>query len=157
MLAPCVLLAASLALTSVHAQQSQTPPNSFPHNYPGIPNTNNNYQDSKAWQDCEQKNISLSPQSLNTSFPMLDFLVNDPLPNMTFTLERSFAGNLPVNRQGHPDNTLFFWAFEKTNGSLTRNANESTTESVFFRSVFFLFHCVHCRSYAMGLTSAVLG
>ena len=146
MLVPCVLLATSLALTSVHAQRSQAPPNSFPHNYPGIPNTNNNYQDSKAWQDCEQKPVSFSPQNLNA---VLDFLVSDPLPNMTFTLERSFAGNLPVNRQGHPNDTLFFWAFEKTNGSLTRDANESTTESVSFRLISFLFRRVHCRSYAM--------
>jgi carboxypeptidase D len=50
----------------------------------------------------------------------LDFHVKDSLPNQTFPLTRSFAGNIPVNREGHPNDTLFFWAFEKSNGSLTR-------------------------------------
>jgi hypothetical protein len=62
---------------------------------------------------------------------MIDFLVKDPLPNVTFPLERSFAGNLPVNRPYHPNDTLFFWGFEKTNGSLTRDANDNSDESVF--------------------------
>jgi len=29
----------------------------------------------------------------------IDFLVKDALPNVTFPLARSFAGNLPVDRQ----------------------------------------------------------
>ncbi|KAF8521294.1 alpha/beta-hydrolase [Gautieria morchelliformis] len=98
----------ALAALAVAHAQSQSPPNTFPHNYPGIPNTNANFTDSKAWQDY--------------------FLVKDQLPNMTFSLERSFAGNIPVNRQGHPNNTLFFWGFEKSNGSLTGDPNANTTE-----------------------------
>lgn len=50
----------------------------------------------------------------------IDFEVTDPLPNVTFPLGgRSFAGNIPVDRPGHPNNTLFFWGFETENGSLT--------------------------------------
>lgn len=39
-------------------------------------------------------------------------------------LMRSLQGNIPVNRAGHPNDTLFFWGFEKENGSLT--AEDST-------------------------------
>lgn len=47
---------------------------------------------------------------------------------MTVPLTRSFAGNIPVNRAGHPNDTLFFWAFEKQNGSLTAPANKSNDD-----------------------------
>ena len=57
-----------------------------------------------------------------------DFEVTDPLPNVTWTLPRNFAGNVGVNREGHPNNTLFFWAFEKENGSLTAAAGERSDE-----------------------------
>ncbi|KAF8524846.1 alpha/beta-hydrolase [Hysterangium stoloniferum] len=87
--------------------QKGTPtlPNTFPHEYPGIPNTDGNFADSEAWQNY--------------------FLVKDQLPNATFAIERSYAGNLPVNRPGHPNDTLFFWGFEKTKGSLTCAVNDS--------------------------------
>ena len=52
----------------------------------------------------------------------LDFEVTQPLPNITFPLNRNFAGNIPVDRTGHPNNTLFFWGVEKTQGSLTSPA-----------------------------------
>jgi carboxypeptidase D len=51
-------------------------------------------------------------------FPQ-DFEVKDPLPNVTDPLTRSFAGSISTNRAGHPNDTLFFWGFEKENGSLT--------------------------------------
>ncbi|KAF8530534.1 Alpha/Beta hydrolase protein [Hysterangium stoloniferum] len=76
---------------------SQTLPSSFPFAYQGIPNFNGNYSDSAAWQNY--------------------FLVNTSLPNITFPLQRSFAGNLPVNRG--PNNTLYFYSFEQSYGSLT--------------------------------------
>ena len=57
-----------------------------------------------------------------------DFEVTDPLPNVTWTIPRNFAGNVGVNRAGHPNNTLFFWAFEKENGSLTAAAGERAQE-----------------------------
>lgn len=45
-------------------------------------------------------------------------------------LPRSFAGNIPVNRAGHPNNTLFFWGFERqgANGTLTAPARANNTE-----------------------------
>ena len=53
----------------------------------------------------------------------VDFEVKDPLPNVTFPLGRSFAGNIPIGRPDQPNSTLFFWAFEKENGSLTGNTS----------------------------------
>ncbi len=44
------------------------------------------------------------------------------------TCPRSFAGNIGVQREGHPNDTLFFWAFEKEKGSLTADANGTSTE-----------------------------
>ncbi len=55
----------------------------------------------------------------------LDYLVkNGSLPNVTFPLNRTWAGSITVNRTNHPNDTLFFWAFEHTNGSLTSNATD---------------------------------
>ncbi|KAJ7058539.1 alpha/beta-hydrolase [Mycena amicta] len=77
-------------------------PSTFPHAYPGMPKT----AFGADWQKY--------------------FEVTSSLPNVTQPLGvRSFAGNVGVNREGHPNATLFFWAFEKKNGSLT-NANSST-------------------------------
>ncbi|KAJ6581912.1 Alpha/Beta hydrolase protein [Mycena capillaripes] len=84
-----------LATASIVVSQSDTLPSSFPHEYPGKPT--GDY--SPAWQKY--------------------FQVTAPLPNVTFPLPRSFAGNIDVQRAGHPNNTLFFWALEKTSGSLT--------------------------------------
>ncbi|KAJ7698953.1 Alpha/Beta hydrolase protein [Mycena rosella] len=85
-----ILLAAASAVMS----QSDLP-SSFPHNYPGKPTG----AYSPAWQKY--------------------FEVTAPLPNVSFPLPRSFAGNIDVQRAGHPNNTLFFWAVEKQTGSLT--------------------------------------
>ncbi|OCH83865.1 alpha/beta-hydrolase [Obba rivulosa] len=73
------------------------PPSSFPHEWPGIPSG------------------SFSPQWQSY------YEVTDQLPNISFSLPRSFAGNIPVNRPNHPNDTLFFWGFERqgANGSLT--------------------------------------
>ncbi|KAJ7741263.1 alpha/beta-hydrolase, partial [Mycena metata] len=54
-----------------------------------------------------------------------DYLVTDPLPNVTFPIARNFAGNVPINNDTATNNTLFFWAFEKSNGSLTAPAGAS--------------------------------
>ncbi|KAJ7474691.1 alpha/beta-hydrolase [Mycena latifolia] len=76
-------------------------PNTFPHAYPGMPTT----VFGPDWQNY--------------------FEVTGPLPNVTQTQTRSFAGNVGVNRANHPNATLFFWAFEKTNGSLTGSAADT--------------------------------
>ncbi|TFK31890.1 Alpha/Beta hydrolase protein [Crucibulum laeve] len=77
-------------------------PSTFPHNYPGQPSGDF----SPAWQNYFEVN-------------------NTQLTNVSFPLGRSFAGNIGVGRDGHPNNTLFFWAFENSQGSLT---NTSSTE-----------------------------
>ncbi|KAF8520874.1 alpha/beta-hydrolase [Hysterangium stoloniferum] len=93
-------VASTLGLVCVCAQSL---PSSFPHFYAGLPNTNNNFSDSAQWQSY--------------------FQVKQPLPNVTFALPRNYAGNLPVNRPGRPNNTLFFWGFENSAGSLTSTRN----------------------------------
>ncbi|KAK7039320.1 carboxypeptidase [Favolaschia claudopus] len=60
-----------------------------------------------------------------TTLHWKDYLVTNPLPNVTYPLPRNFAGSVPVNRDSHPNNTLFFWAFENTPGSLTAPQNSS--------------------------------
>ena len=53
-----------------------------------------------------------------------DFQVTDSLPNVTWPLARNWAGNIPVQREGHPNDTLFFWAFESSSGSFTTASDE---------------------------------
>jgi len=58
----------------------------------------------------------------------LDYEVTAPLPNITFSLPRTYAGNVSVNRTGHPDDSLFFVAFEKEGGSLGAADGERADE-----------------------------
>ncbi|KAJ7778367.1 alpha/beta-hydrolase [Mycena metata] len=76
-------------------------PSTFPHVYPGMPTT----PFGPEWQQY--------------------FEVTGALPNVTGTLPRSFAGNVGVNRPDHPNATLFFWGFEKANGTLTGAASDT--------------------------------
>jgi carboxypeptidase D len=73
------------------------------------------------------KNVRKHPDvhSFSHSLPS-DFQVTAPLPNVTWTLPRNWAGNIQVQRAGHVNDTLFFWAFEKENGSLTAGPNENS-------------------------------
>ncbi|KAG7094004.1 hypothetical protein E1B28_007634 [Marasmius oreades] len=82
----------------IHSIGALDLPSSSPHNYSDIPS------------------VPLGPEWQRY------FQVTQPLPNITFPLNRHFAGNIPVDRAGHPNNTLFFWAVEKTEGSLTSPA-----------------------------------
>ena len=95
-------------------------PSSFPHSYPGIPNGGF----SPVWQNC----MYASTACLISSQPLADFQVTQPLPNVTFAAAsgRMFAGNIPVQRQGHPNDTLFFIGVEKSNGSLTEKHDDSS-------------------------------
>ncbi|KAJ7621016.1 Alpha/Beta hydrolase protein [Roridomyces roridus] len=93
-----LMLSHALLLTSLLALRCSAQPSSFPHAYPGMPTT----PFGPDWQNY--------------------FQVTSSLPNVTDGLTRSFAGNVGVNRAGHPNATLFFWAFEKSNGSLTGSA-----------------------------------
>ncbi|KAF9005246.1 Alpha/Beta hydrolase protein [Cyathus striatus] len=88
-------------LTYISTVCAESAPSSFPHSYPGKPSGDF----SPAWQNYFEVNTT-------------------QLPNVTFNLGRNFAGNVGVGREGHPNDTLFFWAFEKNNGSLT-NANST--------------------------------
>ncbi|KZP30619.1 alpha beta-hydrolase [Athelia psychrophila] len=106
---PAKALLALLALAcSAVAQSNFSLPSTWPQVYPGQPNATYG----PTWQSY--------------------FEVTDPLPNITWcpprTLPRSFAGNMPVQRAGHPNDTLFFWGFEKENGSLTASAHERLDE-----------------------------
>jgi len=98
-----VLVSATIFSTFVSTALAQVI-NSFPNPYPGIPTGDF----SVSWQDYYQ--------------------VTDPLPNISFPLNRNWAGNIPVNRTNHPNDTLFFWAFEKENGSLTASAGDGSNE-----------------------------
>ncbi|KAJ7258257.1 alpha/beta-hydrolase [Mycena rebaudengoi] len=91
----------------VLAQGSNSIPNSFPHSWPGQPKGDFSVE----WQSYFE-------------------VPTAKLPNITGTLTRNFAGNIPVNRAGHPNNTLFFWAFEHAskNGSLTAPADANNTD-----------------------------
>ncbi|KAI0675837.1 alpha/beta-hydrolase [Trametes maxima] len=89
----------AFALPFVQAQLPPTPA-SFPHDYPGKPSGDF----SPEWQSY--------------------FEVTDPLPDITFPFPHSYAGSIGVNRPDHPNNTLFFWAIEKENGSLAVAAGE---------------------------------
>ncbi len=66
----------------------------------------------------------------DTATRRADFEVTEKLPSIPSGLPRMFAGNIPVNRQGHPNDTLFFWAFEKAgaNGTLTAPADANNTD-----------------------------
>ena len=90
-------------------------PSSYPHDYPGKPLGDFN----PSWQKCRQEFFHHRNQVWNPLLSLLDFEVTNKLPNITFPLGRSFAGNLPVNRPNHPNDTLFFYGFEKSPGSLT--------------------------------------
>ncbi|TFK91411.1 alpha/beta-hydrolase [Polyporus arcularius HHB13444] len=104
-LLPVLTLALGFA-PAVRGQGNSGVPNTFPHAWPGQPKGNF----STEWQSY--------------------FEVTQKLPNITGSLPRNFAGNIPVNRAGHPNDTLFFWAWEKVgqNGSLTAPASANNTD-----------------------------
>lgn len=104
MVSPQFLLVFLLTTLPFVASQTTALPSSFPHAYPGKPNGDF----SPTWQKY--------------------FLVTQPLPNITFKLPRTYAGNIPVQRAGHPNDTLFFLGFEKSTGSLTAPASKYNKE-----------------------------
>lgn len=98
---------------------------SWPQDYPGIPTGDYGPE----WQECLSHLSSLRLMVADSGLECyLDFQVTSAMPNVTFPLGRNWAGNIPVNRPGHPNNTLFFWGFEKENGSLTAGADERQDE-----------------------------
>lgn len=114
-LACCALTLLSV-LTFAASQDPTILPNTFPQDYPGKPSGNLSPQ----WQKCSYLCSLLSQAQVRlTPHRSSDFQVTAKLPNVTFPLGRSFAGNIPVQRPGHPNDTLFFIGFEKSKGSLT--------------------------------------
>ena len=107
-------------LSAIFATTVTAQSGSWPHDYPGKPSTTFGPD----WQDCELISVYARP-SLKL---YADFQVKVPLPNVTWPLSRQFAGNIPVDRPGHPNNTLFFWAVEHSNGSLTTSTNDTGNE-----------------------------
>ncbi|KAI0642261.1 alpha/beta-hydrolase [Trametes meyenii] len=103
-LARAAILLSLIAGTVHAAYPPRDVPSTWPHDYPGKPSGDF----SPTWQSY--------------------FEVKGTLPNVSFSLPRSFAGNIPVNRAGHPNNTLFFWGFEKEEGSLTAAADARSDE-----------------------------
>ncbi|KAF9258269.1 alpha/beta-hydrolase [Marasmius fiardii PR-910] len=102
-----IVLRLAVVLTwssTIYAQRPISLPSTFPHNYTGIPKGGF----SPEWQGY--------------------FQVKDTLPNVTEPISRSFAGNIAVDRAGHPNDTLWFWAFEREEGSLTAQAGERENE-----------------------------
>ncbi|KAG6374652.1 Alpha/Beta hydrolase protein [Boletus reticuloceps] len=99
-----LLSASTLSSFTFALAQAQQPGNttqdSWPHVYPGMPT--GDY--CPEWQKY--------------------FQVTESLPNVTFPLARNWAGNIAVQRPGHPNNTLFFWAFESSDGSFTDNSDK---------------------------------
>ncbi|PSR78206.1 hypothetical protein PHLCEN_2v7538 [Hermanssonia centrifuga] len=86
------------------ANAAKEPPSSSPKNYTGIPPGDYSTQ----WQQY--------------------FQVEDPLPDINFSLGNNYAGNILVQRPNHPNDSVFFWGFEKENGSLTAAAGEREIE-----------------------------
>ena len=106
------LSSATIALITVlRICVAQKVQNSWPQNYTGIPSGAFTPQ----WQNCACKSLAPLQSQLSRISP--DFEVTDPLPNVTEALPRSFAGSISTNSVGHANDTLFFWGFEKEEGS----------------------------------------
>ena len=136
-----LLVLAAVTLTFVSGQSSTA--GSFPHAYPGMPTGDF----SPEWQSCEHHPLTCPKYSfLILVLLCTDFQVTQPLHGVNFTLGRNWAGNIPVGRAGHPNNTLFFWAFEKENGSLTAAAGERSDEpwGIWLNGGYVLFLPRHC-------------
>ncbi|KAF8119525.1 Alpha/Beta hydrolase protein [Boletus edulis] len=94
-------LSSSFTFSQAQSQQAgNVTQGSWPHMYPGMPT--GDY--SPKWQKY--------------------FQVTENLSNVTYPLARNWAGNIPVQRTGHPNNTLFFWGFESSGGSFTDNSDK---------------------------------
>ena len=122
MVPPLFLLVSLLTTLPFVASQTTALPSSFPHAYPGQPNGDF----SPTWQKCMSMIYLICDDTLKHA--NVDFLVTQPLPNITFKLPRTYAGNIPVQRAGHPNDTLFFLGFEKSTGSLTAPASKFNKE-----------------------------
>lgn len=136
----------SIALVAVvfGTIQASCLPASAPFEYTGIPG--GDY--SPEWQHCMYSFLQIVPKPIS-SLP--DFRVKDDLPGIDFDLGQNYAGNIDVQRDKHPNDTLFFWGFEKDNGSLTAEAGERSMEpwAVWLQGGYVL----QCRLYQRALSN----
>jgi carboxypeptidase D len=117
MVAPLIFGLSSL---QAHAQVQS----SAPFAYPDMPTT----PYGPDWQYCMRFHTSCPLVPTHHAVISPDYEVKDPLPNVTWTMPRSFAGSVSVNRTNHPNNTLFFYAYEREDGSLSAAGGERTGE-----------------------------
>jgi carboxypeptidase D len=111
------MLSALVSALAFVALGADALPWSSPHHWPGKPNTTYGPD----WQDCTLCHL-LSPLFILIRF--VDYAVTLPLPNVTFPLQRSWAGSISADRPNMANNSHFFWAFEKSNGSFTAESAE---------------------------------
>ena len=116
--------AATLMFTSTSLRVLAQVQTSAPFAYPDMPMT----PYGPDWQPCESLQSICPLATTHHAAICPDYEVMDPLPNVTWTMPRSFAGSVSVNRDNHPNNTLFFYAFEREDGSLTAADGGRTDE-----------------------------
>jgi hypothetical protein len=109
----------SLCVSLFSSILAKTPPSTYPHAYPGMPST----PYGPDWQSCMSQYVQ-DDCITNTNGIGLDYEVTKALPNITFPVPHAYAGSVSVNRRGHANDTLFFVAFEKEEGSLTSTTDK---------------------------------
>ncbi|PSR78203.1 hypothetical protein PHLCEN_2v7535 [Hermanssonia centrifuga] len=72
--------------------------------------------------------ISCEPNRREAYYGINQRWCDEPLPGIDFDLGNNYAGNILVQRPNHRNDSLFFWGFEKEDGSLTAAAGERDTE-----------------------------
>jgi carboxypeptidase D len=110
------LLATQYARVDAALQLSSSSPNV----YNGMPS--GDYD--TGWQQCKCAR-NTSAKTVRRIHTCSDFRVTEKLPGIDFDLGNHYAGNIAVQRPNHPNNTLFFWAFEHQNGSLTAPSGQN--------------------------------
>ena len=93
-----------------------------------LPRTTQAYQTATTVQNGSLVRPHLYLTTTVLTFPISDFQVSNNALGLDFDPGTNYAGNIYVNRPDHPNDSLFFWAFEKKNGSLTADANGSSTD-----------------------------
>jgi hypothetical protein len=77
---------------------------------------------------CQSSPCSLFSEWLWLTCASTDFQVKQPLPIVSLPLTRNWASNIAVDRAGFPNHTLFCWAWERENGSLTAGPGDPAGE-----------------------------
>ena len=91
------------------------------------------------WQNCMSWHDPLIVSDYDV---LVDFQVTERLPNVTWSLARGWAGNISVQRVGHPNDTLLFWR-SSLRMVCSPRAVASLGESGLLGCVFASAHMVH--------------